>query len=622
MIFSKLPSKDELATKLINHPAINSVVCLILYEVWFRVAFFGALLFVPLLTLFLLKVWRVTPADFQPVVKISGLDLVQASSLRRTAVKQAALGRFEEAFQSWRIAVANNPGDPDLIRGSLRHLAQRDDSSKYSRMVLGYSSWLLRLTGTNVADLELSTEVFEKYRLNDVLLHVLRPLESKFTPSLEAAYLKALFNRGEISQFAYRWEQFQRRRLTLSDPELDLYRAAYEAGWGPHQAIAEAKQKMERAKQDPARRVIAHRLQLKVSEQLVQVDTYRQSLNFLADQRLDTLSDQVGLWQLLAMSGRKPEAVRLLREHVRPAATGEEAVVLAKAHFDLGFPEEAREVLRRYAPEFTDSETVWLSYANLLIEQKRWDDLFQVAVQLRHEAHPLRDHLNGFSHYLQGIADVHRNRRDTAREAFEKLGQAKIRNKLWELSAAETIDRLGFSDIARELLLDMQKDVPSTPEYWLLLGKTAYETKDSHLLVTAMSSAYKLRPDDYLVMNNYAAALLSTRERPEQALELTARVLGRTPELAATKINHCLALLQNQKFAEAEGLLKTLNPDQLREQDLTYFHFAVFELNLHHRNYDVARQHSEKIELQYLLPTERQWLDKARQQAASPAQKS
>jgi hypothetical protein len=47
-----------------------------------------------------------------------------------------------------------------------------------------------------------------------------------------------------------------------------------------------------------------------------------------------------------------------------------------------------------------------------------------------------------------------------------------------------------------------------TPEHWLLLGKTAYETKDPNL-VTAMSSAYKLRPDDYVVMNNYAAALLS-----------------------------------------------------------------------------------------------------------------
>src|SRR5262245_27447373 len=121
MRFFKLPSKDELATKLINYPALNSVLCLILYETWFRVAFFGVLLLIPLGLLFILKVWRITPADFQPVVKISGLDLVQARSLRGTALQQAASGRFEEAVQSWRIAIANNPGDPELFRGALRH---------------------------------------------------------------------------------------------------------------------------------------------------------------------------------------------------------------------------------------------------------------------------------------------------------------------------------------------------------------------------------------------------------------------------------------------------------------------------------------------------------------------
>ena len=109
-------------------------------------------------------------------------------------------------------------------------------------------------------------------------------------------------------------------------------------------------------------------------------------------------------------------------------------------------------------------------------------------------------------------------------------------------------------------------------------------------------------------------------------MQLTSRVLQQAPNLAATRINHSLALLQNQKFAEAEALLKTLNPDELREQDLTYFHFAVFELNLNRRHYEIARPHSEKIELQYLLPTERQWLDTARQemetQGSTTTQKS
>jgi len=628
MILPKLPSKDQLDVKLTNYPVLNSVLSLILYEWVFRLVFFGGLLFVPVLFLFVFKVWRATPADFQPVVKISGLDLIQARSLRRTALKQAVEGRFEAAFQSWRVAVANNPGDPELIRGCLRHLMQGGDARKYAQIVMGYSSWLLRLSKTNIADLELAAKLFEVYRLNDMVVSTLSPLESRLTPPLSAAYLKALFNRGEISHFASQWERLQKSGTKISDPEIDVYHAAYVAGWGPHREAAEARTRIEQAKQDPspALRATAHRLQLKISEQLVQAEMYEQSLAYLKDQRLDTLSDQVGFWQLLAMTGQKAQALQLLQSHVQPPASGEEAVVLAKAHFNLGFFDEAREVLKRYAPEFTDSEAVWLSYANLLMQQKRWDELFQVAVQLRHEAHPLRDRLAGYSHYLQGVAEAHRGRSDEARAAFKKLVHATIRNKLWELSAAEMMERLGFSDIAQELLLDIQKEVPATPEYWILLAKTAYETKDANLLVTAMSSAYKLRPNDYMVMNNYAAALLSTRERPEQALQLTARVLQRTPNLAAMKINHCLALLQNEKLSEAEAVLKTLNPDELREQDLTYFHFAAFELNLNQRQYEGARKHGEKIALQYLLPTERQWLDKARQeianQAAATTQKS
>ena len=80
MKLPKLPSKDELAVKFINYPTLNSVFCLILYERWFRLVILAALLFAPLLLLSILKVWTVTPKEFRPVVKISGLDFVQVAN--------------------------------------------------------------------------------------------------------------------------------------------------------------------------------------------------------------------------------------------------------------------------------------------------------------------------------------------------------------------------------------------------------------------------------------------------------------------------------------------------------------------------------------------------------------
>ncbi|MSU63410.1 MAG: hypothetical protein EXS31_13615 [Pedosphaera sp.] len=612
-----LPTKDEFALKLINYPMLNSVLCLLIYERMFRLAFFAALLFIPLVLLSILKVWRTTPAGFIPEVKVSGIDFVQAWSLRRTAEKEAAQGRFEDALYSWRIAAANNPGNPDLIRGCLRHLGSRDDARKYAQTALGYSSWLLRLTSTNAADLELAVKVFQTYRLDDATVYILTPIEDQLTSTAQSAYLKAIFNRGEISRFASRWNK--RKQELESDPELRLYHAAYLSGWGPHETAPDGKQLLDKAKEDPALRDLAHRLQLRVSERLLQMDTYRESLAYLQERRLDTLTDHVGHWQLQAMLGGKTEAVRLLQNHVQPPTSGEEAVTLAKAYFDFGFPDTARDLMKRYSTEFVESEAIWLSYSNLLIDQKRWDDLFEVALQLRHEAHPLRDRLHGYSYYIEGVAQARRDRRDDARAAFKKLLEAHIRNKLWELSAAETAENLGFADIAQELLLDIQKDVPNTPEYWMLLAKTAYETKEPSVLVTAMSSAYKLRPDDFTVVNNFAASLLSTRQRPEQALQLTARVLQKSPGLAAARINHACALVQNQKNDEAKTLLATVEPASLKGSDLTSYHMAEFELNLNLRQFVEAKRHSEKIELQHLFSTERQWLEKAKKELpASP----
>ena len=41
---------------------------------------------------------------------------------------------------------------------------------------------------------------------------------------------------------------------------------------------------------------------------------------------------------------------------------------------------------------------------------------------------------------------------------------------------------------------------------------------------------------------------------------------------------------------------------------------AGLELSLKQGQFGRARQHSEKIDVQYLFPTERQWLQQARQQ--------
>src|SRR5437763_1849751 len=113
-----VPTKEELGAKLLDYPLLRQLV----FERWFRLAFGLFVLVFVFLGLFLPKMWKTSKPGFVPVIKVSGLDLVQAWSLKRTAVKASAAGRFEEANLAWQGALANNRADPDLVRGALRNL--------------------------------------------------------------------------------------------------------------------------------------------------------------------------------------------------------------------------------------------------------------------------------------------------------------------------------------------------------------------------------------------------------------------------------------------------------------------------------------------------------------------
>ena len=59
------------------------------HDVWFRVFLIGMLAGGALVGLLLPKMWVVTPPDFFPPLKSSGLDLAQAWQLKRKAAKHA-----------------------------------------------------------------------------------------------------------------------------------------------------------------------------------------------------------------------------------------------------------------------------------------------------------------------------------------------------------------------------------------------------------------------------------------------------------------------------------------------------------------------------------------------------
>ncbi|MBI4325180.1 MAG: hypothetical protein HY674_07930 [Chloroflexi bacterium] len=114
--------KKELSRKLIYYPLLR----MLLFKVWFRIIFFCLVLLIVFLSLFLPKIWTTSPDGFMPVIKVSGLDLAQAWSLKRNARRAATAGRLNDASYSWMAAIANNPADPEAIRSFLDGVLRRE----------------------------------------------------------------------------------------------------------------------------------------------------------------------------------------------------------------------------------------------------------------------------------------------------------------------------------------------------------------------------------------------------------------------------------------------------------------------------------------------------------------
>jgi len=271
-----LSDQEKIIIRLAEYPLLR----LLFFSFWFRLVFLGFVGLMIFLALFLPEIWRTTPPGFIPVYRASGLNLVQAWSLQRGALQAMASGKTADALYGWQAALAHNPTNPDLIRGLLRTLRTDTGTNQYLEMSSQYSFWLLRLSATNLADVELVSQVFERYRLTDLELGMLTSLNHRLSPSLEKAYLKVLFNAGQIKEFARQWKAVN---PSVIDAELRLYQAAYQAGWGTVNERLQGKESLDAALTHAEGRVVANRLSMAVGLQTRDFQRFAQALRRLSE---------------------------------------------------------------------------------------------------------------------------------------------------------------------------------------------------------------------------------------------------------------------------------------------------------------------------------------------------
>lgn len=559
----------------------------------------------------LLRIWPSTPEGVEPVIKVRGLDLIQASSLARSAASTLAAGQLTESMQAWRLAIEKNPGDPKLHRGILgAMLSERAPRRAWMDEGALYSGWLLRLSHTNRSDVGLVAKVASRQHNEDAVLDLLTPLQGSLDAAESAVFAKALFHTG-------RMEAFESRRAGLRgnpDPEVALYEAAWRSGWGPQDGRTEGRRSLEAATRSPGIRVTAHRLLLATAWRTGDPAIYERSLKELAEWGEDDLSAHLVFWRLLSNSGNRPRAIELATSRVVTPATAAELLQLTDTLRGLGLEERAIDAWKRSAGAFSNVPEVWIGYSGMLIELGRWEDLQALAIQMRNTP-PVAAALEGYSHFLEGRAALGLTRTNAALDGFRKASESKFPIAPLILKTARNLLRLDQADLARSLLLTNQAN-PGLDASALAqtLFDVAYTLKDEALLIDSARRAQKALPDEAPILNNLASALLLTRQNPSEALRHTLSLHSKQPQVAAFRINHAIALIQNHRHSDGLALLADIPFDKFTLRQQAGLHLARLEAHIGLAHWPEAQTQLEAIRPQLLMPSQVAWLEQARRE--------
>ena len=274
----------------------------------------------------------------------------------------------------------------------------------------------------------------------------------------------------------------------------------------------------------------------------------------------------------------------------------------------LGLEDYAAEFLETQLKDFAFYPKMWVLLSQQQVRLKRWTDLRALALTMRNTP-DLRGELDGYSQFLAGLADLRLNRAEPAEAAFAKVPGSPFRDPLLAFNVATELRHLGYPALSARLLQTLEAKFGARAEFWFQLTGAAYEARDMEVLTVAAQKAWELEPDKVAHINNHTAVLLVTRQKPEESIQLTLKLLAAAPGNNDRKVNHILALLQNQRLAEAEDMLKALNPGTLTPNESAIANYGWFELHIRRGEKDLARKRYPTVERSQLLQPQLDWMD-------------
>ncbi len=602
-----------------RYPALGKLLHLTKIDRWFIPALVLVLL-APLIGVFaLLKLWRTSPPGFVPPVHISALDYFQVKAFIRRAQSAEANGNTADAKRAWSHAAANNPGNPELLRNTLRVMSTMPPSDHTAQEIGLYGSWLLRLTeGKPTTDIPLVLSAYEHARLFPEIISLLQSDTIVENEETTPFLVRAWFGLGQYQPVREFFDQ--NPEIRNHDSMMALYDlAAHALTIRDDASIQEFETKYTNENRSSLERLLADRVALRVYTAARRTTEATRIIEYLVSKNADTLPDHLVYWHMWIQSG-KSNLVSELHHSAGAPVTVVEALALARTFREAGLPEKAAEVAKEALVRFKESSIVlWLEYGNQLIQNEDWHALNALAQSASNASAPSGD-LKPIAHYWEGLSALSAGRPEVSKEHFQKMATAPPEAPKLRVEMAMKLLTLDQTQTADHLVAGLAGQTPDVQTYWLNRTTQAFETKDATKFTAVAKTAYESDPTFLPHVNNYLSALLGQRTSPELALQLSQELIDSAPTFIAFQLNRAHALCLNEMWDEAQSVLEAI-PAEEREVPLIAndYQLVQFRLAVGRDDREAAIRIFQVLDTSGLMDATAEWVEGVSRQLGSQA---
>jgi predicted Zn-dependent protease len=585
-------------------PIENSLLRVLVTDRSFRWAAIAVALLVGSVLVAVTPLFVVSTPEIDPPDRVSLLDKFQSRALIQTARATGLAGKLPESVTAWKTALANDPASLEARQGALELLS---GAQKWTQedVRFGYACGveLLKRSATNSLEVVRFARFLDHAGHYNATVALLRDLAARDTGELNGWFARSLFLARRMDRFEELWHR-QKQALMVTDP-MALIGPAWEAGWGPITGKAAARDRLLAAETDPLRHAEASQLLLMVFEQLGEATGYEQTLARRMERHEESLADHLGLWRLLARTGRSSEVMNRLKSFQRAPSSPGEATGLMEAFQAFGLADRSVELGLEQVKVFPYAPDLWLATAELLLQRQDWNRLRQIAIAMRGES-SLAGRMGAYSCYLDGQIDLSLRRDLDAAADFARIAECPTPDAVLVARMVAGLRRASRSLEATTLLRRVEKEFLKDPTFWFELASVAAETQDMDTLAEAVAHSYQLEPTNPVYRHNHAAVMIALGREPAETARLTLELLNRSPESVSCQINHALALVNHQRFTDAESLLVQISWVGRTSAEETQVHYAWMLIDEARQRRDSARSHARAARESDLLPPQRQ----------------